>query len=197
MHHIYVRARWLRRSVPLDRGWALFIEVPIGSVWSLKTGFSIRRVVTFWKSPTYCRFVLVQYLIILAHRYTENNCRHVLETVDPLLPFRPLTAHVEQSETNDQSIRYWRTSSSDSAITHLKLRFLNEKCTSTIPVVLTLVRRMSCSVGWYSLAPNRSKSSKKLKREGRLVECGATNLDWYSLFGGIVQLVFVGTTETF
>ena len=30
----------------------------------------------------------------------------------------------------------------------LKLRFLNEKWTSTIPVVLTLVRRMSCSVGW-------------------------------------------------
>merc|ERR1712001_291484 len=30
----------------------------------------------------------------------------------------------------------------------LKLRFLNEKWTSTIPVVLTLVLRMSCSVGW-------------------------------------------------
>ena len=32
--------------------------------------------------------------------------------------------------------------------THLKLRFLKEKCTSTIPVVLTRVRRISCSVGW-------------------------------------------------
>lgn len=47
--------------------------------------------------------------------------------------------------------------------TYLKLRFLNEKCTSTIPVVLTRVRRISCSVGWYSFAPSRSKSSKKLK----------------------------------
>lgn len=32
--------------------------------------------------------------------------------------------------------------------THLKLRFLNEKWTSTMPVVLTRVRRISCSVGW-------------------------------------------------
>lgn len=32
--------------------------------------------------------------------------------------------------------------------TYLKLRFLNEKCTSTIPVVFTRVLRMSCSVGW-------------------------------------------------
>jgi len=32
--------------------------------------------------------------------------------------------------------------------TYLKFRFLNEKWTSTIPVVLTLVRKMSCSVGW-------------------------------------------------
>lgn len=33
-------------------------------------------------------------------------------------------------------------------ITHLKFKFLNEKCTSTIPVVFTLVRSISCSVGW-------------------------------------------------
>lgn len=32
-------------------------------------------------------------------------------------------------------------------ITYLKFKFLNEKCTSTIPVVLTRVRKMSCSVG--------------------------------------------------
>jgi len=32
-------------------------------------------------------------------------------------------------------------------VTHLKLRFLKLKWTSTIPVVLTLVRKMSCSVG--------------------------------------------------
>ena len=32
-------------------------------------------------------------------------------------------------------------------ITYLKFRFLKEKWTSTIPVVLTLVLKMSCSVG--------------------------------------------------
>ena len=47
--------------------------------------------------------------------------------------------------------------------TYLKFRFLKEKWTSTIPVVLTLVLKMSCSVGWYSLAPSLSRSSKKLK----------------------------------
>ena len=46
---------------------------------------------------------------------------------------------------------------------YLKLRFLNEKCTSTMPVVFTLVRRMSWVVGWYSLAPSRSRASMKLK----------------------------------
>lgn len=48
--------------------------------------------------------------------------------------------------------------------TYLKFRFLKEKCTSTMPVVLTRVLRMSCSVGWYSLAPKRSRSSRKLQR---------------------------------
>ena len=32
--------------------------------------------------------------------------------------------------------------------TYLKFRFLKEKWTSTIPVVLTRVLKMSCSVGW-------------------------------------------------
>ena len=62
---------------------------------------------------------------------------------------------------------------------YLKLRFLNEKWTSTIPVVLTLVLRMSCSVGWYSLAPRRSKSSKKLENENKFQShCSKLNQVW-------------------
>lgn len=56
--------------------------------------------------------------------------------------------------------------------TYLKLRFLKEKWTSTIPVVFTRVLRISCSVGWYSLAPNRSKSSRKLWETINSWKCG-------------------------
>lgn len=64
-------------------------------------------------------------------------------------------------------MQVWKPFSREEATgraTHLKFKFLNEKWTSTIPVVFTLVLNISCSVGWYSLAPNLSKSSKKLKK---------------------------------
>jgi len=44
---------------------------------------------------TYGRLILVQHLVVLAHRYTEYNRRHILETVDPFLPFRPLAPYVK------------------------------------------------------------------------------------------------------
>ena len=46
----------------------------------------------------------------------------------------------------------------------LKFKFLNEKWTWATPVVLTRVLKISCSVGWYSFDPSRSRSSKKLNR---------------------------------
>ena len=47
--------------------------------------------------------------------------------------------------------------------TYLKFKFLKWKWTSTIPVVLTRVLSISCSVGMQSLAPKRCTSSKKLQ----------------------------------
>ena len=42
------------------------------------------------------RLVLVQHLVVLAHRHAEDDRRHVLEAVDPLLTLRPLSSHVEE-----------------------------------------------------------------------------------------------------
>jgi len=44
------------------------------------------------------RFVLVQDLVVLAHRHAENDGRHVLETMDPFLTLGSLTAHIKQLE---------------------------------------------------------------------------------------------------
>lgn len=65
--------------------------------------------------------------------------------------------------TSNNLQRSWVEIRKNSWRTHLKLRFLNVKWTSTIPVVLTRVRRISCSVGWYEASPNRSRSSRKLQ----------------------------------
>lgn len=42
--------------------------------------------------------VLVQHLVVFAHGHAEDDCRHILEAVNPFLPLRPLPAHVEKLE---------------------------------------------------------------------------------------------------
>ena len=49
-------------------------------------------------SGTHRCFVLVQNLIVFAHRDAEDDRRHILEAMNPLFTLRPLTAHVEQPE---------------------------------------------------------------------------------------------------
>ena len=44
---------------------------------------------------TYHTLVLVQHLVVLAQRHEEHQRRDVLETVDPLLSLRALSADVE------------------------------------------------------------------------------------------------------
>ena len=64
---------------------------------------NVRTVVSSSTQRTYRGLVLVQHLVVLAHGYTEDDGRHVLETVNPFLPLRPLTTHIEQPaehETN-------------------------------------------------------------------------------------------------
>ena len=39
--------------------------------------------------------ILEQHLIVLAQRRAEDDARHALKAMYPLLPFRPLPAHVE------------------------------------------------------------------------------------------------------
>jgi len=51
-------------------------------------------------SSTYGGLVFVQNLVVLAHRYAEDDRRHVLEAVDPLLTLRSLTSDVEQPASN-------------------------------------------------------------------------------------------------
>ena len=50
--------------------------------------------------------------------------------------------------SSKQWIHFFRSDLCPPTSKSLKLRFLKEKCTSTMPVVFTLVLRMSCSVGW-------------------------------------------------
>ncbi len=50
--------------------------------------------------------------------------------------------------SSKQWIHFFRSDRCPPTSNSLKLRFLKEKWTSTIPVVFTRVRRMSCSVGW-------------------------------------------------
>ena len=45
---------------------------------------------------SYRGLVLVEDLVVLGHGDAEDDGRHVLEAVDPLLPLRPLTPHVKQ-----------------------------------------------------------------------------------------------------
>ena len=40
----------------------------------------------------------MKHLVVLRHGNTEDDGGHVLETMDPLFPFRPLTTHVEELE---------------------------------------------------------------------------------------------------
>ena len=42
--------------------------------------------------------VLGEHEVVAAERHAEDDGRHALEAVDPLLPLRPLTADVEHSE---------------------------------------------------------------------------------------------------
>lgn len=62
--------------------------------------FSHKRLITKREttkySPYRC-FILVQNLIILGHRDTENDRSNILEAMDPFLSFRPLAAYVKQS----------------------------------------------------------------------------------------------------
>lgn len=44
----------------------------------------------------YRGLVLVQHLVVLAHGDAEDDGRHVLEAVDPLLALTPLPPDVEQ-----------------------------------------------------------------------------------------------------
>jgi hypothetical protein len=98
----------------------------------------------------------VKHLIVLRHGHAKDDGRHVLEAMDPFLPLGALATDVEQSKRikikeNESKWRQNLTSRLFRSIisaTHLKLRFLKEKWTSTMPVVLTRVRRISCSVGW-------------------------------------------------
>ena len=50
--------------------------------------------------------------------------------------------------SSKQWIHFFRSDLWPPTSKSLKLRFLKEKWTSTMPVVFTLVLRMSCSVGW-------------------------------------------------
>jgi len=56
-------------------------------------------------SRTHRRFVFVQNLIVLAHRYTENDGRDVFETMNPLFTLRPLTSDVEQPEIRNSNTK--------------------------------------------------------------------------------------------
>lgn len=47
-------------------------------------------------STSHRGLVLVQDLVVLGHGHAEDDGRHILETVDPLLSLRPLAAHVEK-----------------------------------------------------------------------------------------------------
>ena len=107
-------------------------------------------------------------LVVLGHGDAEDDRRDVLEAVDPLLPLRSLPPDIKQPGEANGACRLlfshffplWCGINLIIVyklvkiivfllnLTHLKLRFLKEKWTSTIPVVLTLVRRISCSVGW-------------------------------------------------
>ena len=49
-----------------------------------------------YKLFSYRGLVLVEDLVVLGHGDAEDDGRHVLEAVDPLLPLRPLPSHVKQ-----------------------------------------------------------------------------------------------------
>lgn len=51
----------------------------------------------------YRGLVLVQHLVIPAQRHAEDDGRHVLKTVDPLLPLRPLTSDIEQPDRHTRT----------------------------------------------------------------------------------------------
>ena len=49
----------------------------------------------------------MQDLVIATESYAEDDGRHVLEAVDPLLPLRPLAAHIKEPEkTEDESVSH-------------------------------------------------------------------------------------------
>lgn len=63
-----------------------------------RNGYKAERARARVWGRAYRSLVLMQHLVVSAERHAENDGRHVLETVDPLLPLWPLTSHIEQPD---------------------------------------------------------------------------------------------------
>lgn len=113
----------------------------------IRNGLLYNRAYLFF--DIYRCFVFMKNLVIFRHGHAKNYRRNVFEAMNPFFSLRSLTTDVKQSIEN-RKLNFFLLQSklNVKSITHLKFRFLNEKCTSTIPVVFTLVRSISCSVGW-------------------------------------------------
>ena len=76
--------------------------------------------------------LLEKYLVVLAQSHAENNRRDIFETMNPLLPFTPLSAHIEHANQCQKSFReYCRIiiiiNLLHAQLAHCKPRFVNTR----------------------------------------------------------------------
>lgn len=115
----------------------------------------------------YVTLVLVEDLVVLAHRRQEYDGGDVLKAVDPLPPLGTLATHVHHPDhratpavTAAGALPPRGRGFTRLSLGYLKMTLERSKGYSMMPVVGTLTLRMSCRVGTYIGAVILSRSSR-------------------------------------